>query len=177
MKRRFANSVSGIYNQIKLEENFFKGYVCNIKIQGVTKPLIVNNGISEVCLINNNYEWFEIYPDGGHYALTIMFDDKKNLIEWYFDVAKQTGLENGVPYEDDLYLDMVVTPNGQKLVLDEDELIEAFNKGEVSQEDVDLAYSTLKELEEKYVNNFQGLVNFTNKVTNLFKSECKVKIN
>ena len=177
MKRRFANSVSGIYKQVRLENNFFKGYVCNIKVQGVSKPLIVNNGIEEVCLMDNNYEWFEIYPDNGYYALTIMFDDHKNLIEWYFDIAKQIGLENGVPYEDDLYLDMVVTPSGQKLVLDENELIEAFNKGEIGQEDVNLSYSTLKDVEEKYVNNFQNLIDFSNVVSNLFKSECKVKNN
>ena len=35
---------------------------------------------------------------------------------------------------------MIITPDGQKLVLDEDELIYAFNRGEIMQSDVDLAY-------------------------------------
>ena len=174
MKRRFANTVEGIYTQKRFNEEFFKGYICNIKIQGIKKPLIVNNGISKVCIKDNNYEWFEVYPDNANYAITIMFDDNKNLIEWYFDIAKQVGIENGIPYEDDLYLDMVVLPNGHKLIIDEDELTDALNKGEIQQSDVDLAYSTIKYLEETYINNFDRLIDFTNTISNIFKSHCKV---
>ena len=100
-----------------------------------------------------------------------MYDDKNNLIEWYFDIAKEIGFENGIPYEDDLYLDTIILPNGQKLVLDEEELLGALNKGEIQQSDVDLAYSTLKMLEEKYVNNFKDLVNLTNYIRNAFQHD------
>lgn len=172
MKRRYANKVEGIYVQKRVDEDYFKGYVCNVKIIDVEKPLIVNNGINEVCIKDNGYEWFEVYPDNKNYALTIMFDNKLNLIEWYFDIAKEVGIENGIPYEDDLYLDMVVTPDGQNLVLDEEELNEAFRRGEISQFDVDLAYQTLKELEKMYVCNIDNLVNLTNKFCELFESEA-----
>ena len=174
MKRRFANAVEGIYSQRRFDEKFFKGYICNIKLQNITNPLIVNNGKERVCIKDNNYEWFEVYPDKSNYAITIMFDDNKNLIEWYFDIAKQVGIENNVPFEDDLYLDMCVLPSGERIVLDEDELINALNKGEIQQSDVDLAYSTIKMLEEKFVENFDKLVDFTNKISELFASECKV---
>ena len=83
MKRRFANAVEGQYSQKRFDEEMFKGYISNIKIQNVANPLIVNNGISKVCIKDNNYEWFEVYPDNSHYAITIMYDDKNNLIEWY----------------------------------------------------------------------------------------------
>lgn len=171
MKRRFANAVEGQYSQKRFDEEMFKGYISNIKIQNVANPLIVNNGISKACIKDNNYEWFEVYPDNSHYAITIMYDDKNNLIEWYFDIAKEIGLENGKPYEDDLYLDMIILPNGQKLVLDEEELKGALNKGEIQQSDVDLAYSTLKMLEEKYVNNFKDLVDLTNYIRSAFQHD------
>ena len=29
---------------------------------------------------DNNYEWFELYPDNDKYALTIMFDNYNNLL-------------------------------------------------------------------------------------------------
>ena len=83
-----------------------------------------------------------------------MFDDKNNLIEWYFEIAKQVGVENGIPFEDDLYLDMCVLPSGAKIILDENELIDALNKGDIKQTDVDLAYSTLNLIEEKYVKSY-----------------------
>jgi len=175
MKRRFANAVEGIYLQKKIDDKLFTGYICNIKISNVDKPLIVNNGISQVCIKDNDYEWFEVYPENANYAITIMYDNNKNLIEWYFDIAKNVGVENGIPYEDDLYLDMIILPNGKSLIVDEDELIEAFNAGEIQQNDVDLAYGTLKQLKEKYIDDFQHLKKLTNFVLNAFKSDAKEK--
>ena len=174
MKRRFANAVEGIYQQKQINEEIFSGYICNIKIKNVQKPLIVNNGISQVCIKDNDYEWFEIYPENSNYAITIMYDNNKNLIEWYFDIAKKVGVENGIPYEDDLYLDMIILPNGKSLIVDEDDLIDAFNAGEIQQDDVNLAYETLKQLKEKYVDDFQHLNELTSFVLNSF-SDAKEK--
>ena len=175
MKRRYANIVGADYTQKRIDEEYFKGYVCNLKFKDISNPLIIKNEIREFCIKDNDYEWFEVYPDNANYAITIMFDDKLNLIEWYFDIAKEVGIENNIPYEDDLYLDMIIMPNGQKLVLDEEELINALNKGEIMQSDVDLAYQTLKQLEDQYANNFDYLVKLTNKFCEIFESKTRVK--
>ena len=45
--------------------------------------------------------------------------------------------------EDDLYLDVVVKPTGDILLLDEDELKEAFDKKEMTKDDNTLAALTL----------------------------------
>lgn len=173
MKRRFANTVEGDYVQERIEESYFQGYICYVKIKGVQKPLIVNNGKTKICIKDENYEWFELYPDNGKYAITIMFDNHGNLIEWYFDISKNVGIENGIPFEDDLYLDMIITPNGEKLVIDENELLEAFQNGDITKEDVDSAYQTLRYLENKYVNNLDELVKFTNYLCDKFRSKNK----
>lgn len=175
MKRRYANIIGADYTQKRIDEEYFKGYVCNLKFKDISNPLIIKNDIREFCIKDNDYEWFEVYPDNANYAITIMFDDKLNLIEWYFDIAKEVGIENNIPYEDDLYLDMIIMPNGQKLVLDEEELINALNKGKILQSDVDLAYQTLKQLEAQYVNNFDYLVKLTNKFCEIFESKTRVK--
>lgn len=176
MKRRFANSIEGDYFQERIDNDYFKGYACFIKIKNVKKPLIVYNGITNICIKDENYEWIEVYPENEKYAITIMFDDNDNLIEWYFDIAKNMGLENGIPFEDDLYLDMIITPAGEKRVIDENELKEAFNNDEITQEDLDSAYQTLELLENKYVNNLDELVKFTNYLCDKFKSKSRVLI-
>lgn len=84
MKRRYAKSSDGDYLQKRVDEDYFKGYVCNVKLKDVTEPLIVNNGISEVCIKDKNYEWFLVYPDEANYAITIMFDDKKRVNRMVF---------------------------------------------------------------------------------------------
>ena len=174
MKRRFAYNLNDNYKQIRVNEDFFKGYACFLKLQNIEKPLIVNNGRETICIRDNNYEWIEVYPENGKYAITIMFDDNNNLIEWYFDISKNIGIENGIPYEDDLYLDMIVTPNGERIVIDEEELLEARDKGDITQVDVDSAYQTLRELEEKYVNNIQELIKLTNYLNEQFNRKNKV---
>lgn len=46
-----------------------------------------------------------------------MYDEKNEIVEWYFDIARKIGKENGIPYEEDLYLDVVVTPTGEIILL------------------------------------------------------------
>ena len=161
MKRRFANEVEGDYTQERIESDYFTGYVCYIKLKNVEKPLVVSNGVETICIKDNNYEWIELYPDNGKYALTIIFDDNSNLIEWYFDISKNVWVDNSIPYEDDLYLDMIITPDGKQIVIDEDELLNAEKSGDITSEDVNDAYKTLDYLKEKFLNNFESLKEFT----------------
>lgn len=168
MRYRYANAVSGDYIQKRIEEEYFTGYVCNIKIKGLEKPFSVYNGIDYVCIQDENYEWIEVYPDNANYTLTIMFNADHKLIEWYFDIAKKVGIENGIPFEDDLYLDMVITSDGQKLILDENELLDALHKNEISRIDVDVAYQTLFALEKTYAENLDRLKSLTKRFRDLF---------
>ena len=169
VKRRYANQVEGEYYQDRVETEYFSGFVCHIKINNIEKPLIVNNGLDNICIKDNDYEWFELYPDNGKYVLTIMFDNNNNLIEYYFDISKKVGEEDGIPYEDDLYLDMIITPSGKVLLIDEDELLEAEKNGDITHKDVMDAYKTLDYLKDKYVNNFDVLSDFTKKLKEKFK--------
>ena len=97
-----------------------------------------------------------------------MFDNNKNLIEWYFDVSKQIGIENGIPYEDDLYLDYVIMPDKKEIILDEDELLNAVEIGDITEEDKELAYKVVEQLKTKYYDNFESLKELTNELYNSF---------
>lgn len=168
-KKRVAYGLDDPAQQIRIDETFFKGVACFVKLQNVPKPKYVKKGNETLCIIDNGYSLIEAYPEGGKYALTIMFDDKGTLIEWYFDVAKTVGVENGIPFEDDLYLDLVITPDGETIVLDEDELLSAREEGLISQEDVDCAYSTLQELKRKYACCLAELIKLTDFLTEQFR--------
>ena len=60
------------------------------------------------------------------------------------------GNENGMPYMLDLYLDLVITPQGETYILDEQELEDALKINDITQTDFDNAYKTLNNLLEKY---------------------------
>lgn len=61
---------------------------------------------------------------------------------------------------------MIILPDGREIILDEDELHSVFCQKKITQDDVDMAYQTLKMLENKYVDN---LLKLTNEICNHFK--------
>ena len=65
--------------------------------------------------MDNNYKWLEFYDYSSKVKLTAIYDENNEIIEWYFDIAKEIGKDNGIPYEDDLYLDVVVTAQVERL--------------------------------------------------------------
>ena len=64
----------------------------------------------------------------------------------------------------DLYLDLVIKSNGKEVVLDEDELKEALNNRDISKDDFNMAYKTMKKIQDKYRNNLGELIELTNKL-------------
>ena len=124
----------------------FVGDVALIKFNKMNKPYMIEN--IKLCMANDNYKWLEFYDYNKKYRLTAMYNEKNEIIEWYFDIARKIGRENGIPYEDDLYLDVVVTPTGDIKLLDEDELKNAFDRFEVNKLDHDMAYNEAKKLIE-----------------------------
>jgi hypothetical protein len=92
-----------------------------------------------------------------------LMDNNLNVKEWYFDVSKYIGIEDGVPYEDDLYLDVVLRPDGSTILLDEDELKEAFDRKEMTKEEYDEAYKIANDLIEKINGKADGMKKFTDK--------------
>lgn len=69
-----------------------------------------------------------------------MFDSAGKLVQVYFDVVWDHGLdERGVPWYDDLYLDVVALPSGEVELLDQDELEEALGAGAVTEEQYRIA--------------------------------------
>ncbi|MDV2581801.1 DUF402 domain-containing protein [Alkalibacillus haloalkaliphilus] len=147
LKRRYADRSEWSrvkdrgYTQSYFDEDHFKGYVTLLKINQVSEPLKVSYRGHEICIIDNGYIWLQHFPEGQHFTVTTMFNVKGEVVQWYIDLSLRNGLESAVPYYDDLFLDIVVLPNGQVFLLDEDELQQAFNKGIVNEEMFNLAYN------------------------------------
>ena len=173
MKRRFAYSKEDNNDVVlkRIDKDYFNGYVCNINFDKVDKPIKVKVDEKEYFIKNDNYAWYEIYPDNANYALTIMYDENNNIVQWYFDVSKKIGVENNIPYEDDLYLDLVINPMGESTVLDEDELREALDTKDITIDDYKFAYKILDMLQREYGDNFDRLVALTERIKGEFNKK------
>jgi hypothetical protein len=76
-----------------------------------------------------------------------MFNERQEIIQWYIDTCKIQGVtDQGVPWFDDLYLDVVVLSNGEVFLLDEDELDDALRRSDITTEEYNLATLTAKHL-------------------------------
>lgn len=139
----------------KYELNFYFDkedyYLVIKKFINVEKPFILQSG---VCLIDNGYYMAEVIPKKENYIMRIYFNEKKERIEYYFDVTLKNGLDekSNIPYYDDLYLDVTINRNGEVKVLDEDELLEALNRKEISEDEYNLANKTKESLLESIIN-------------------------
>lgn len=170
LKKRFADSVGKRDNVIEIEQKIksinnedFIGDIYLNNFKKVDTPYMLENG---VCLQDSNYKWLEFYNYNAKVLLTAIYNENNEIIEWYFDIARSIGKENNIPYEDDLYLDILVTSNGEIILLDEDELKEAFERLEITKEEYDEAYKIANDLIKKVKGKKEKLKKFTDKYLN-----------
>ncbi|MGM9986428.1 MAG: DUF402 domain-containing protein [Bacillaceae bacterium] len=137
MKRKYGNRsdwkrvIKREYAQACLDTNEFKGYVTLIHIIEVTEALSVCYGKRKVCIVDDGYMWLQHFPLEKNYSVTTMFDANGEIVQWYIDICSKNGVENNIPWMDDLFLDIVVLATGEVIQKDADELEEALLTGRI----------------------------------------------
>lgn len=130
-----------------IQSEVFTGYVTLYTIHDLRDPLWKTYGGHSFRIADKGFTWLQYYPKGAHYVVTAMFDDRGEIVEWYIDICKTQGItDQGVPWFDDLYLDIVVLKTGEVFLLDQDELDDALTNGLITVKDYDLAAETAHEL-------------------------------
>ncbi len=125
-----------------LETPEFTGIVTRLELIRVREPLWVTSLGQRVCIVDVGFVWAHHFPENANHVVTSMFDAHGDLVQHYIDICWCWGRDaNGVPWLDDLYLDVVVSPTGAVELLDEDELEDAFRMGTITLEQHDLARS------------------------------------
>ncbi len=152
-------------NMLTVNDKKFTGDVYFYDFIEVKNKMMISNG---KCILDNGYKWLEFYDYNSKIKLSAIYNEKSEIVEWYFDIAREIGKEHGIPYEDDLYLDVVVTPSGEIKLLDEDELKEAYDRLEISKKDYDMAYAEANKLMELLEENKKELKTFTDEYIKIF---------
>ena len=136
--------------KIKFYLNEKDKYVVAKKLDKISEPFIIGNGI---IAMDNGYYILEIVPKNKKYALRIFFDDKKKIVEYYFDIIKESGVDEKtkIPYFIDAYLDIKI--------LDRDELDEALENGDLSKEEYENVLDTSKKLLDEIKDKTNELLN------------------
>lgn len=137
------------YVQEQVENEVFQGQVTLLQLIEVASPLDVRYGDETIRIADAGYVWVQQFPSDAHHAVTSMFDATGQLVQTYIDICLRTGVEDGRVYWEDLFLDLIVLPSGEVLLVDADELEAAQEQETVSQADYALAWAEAKQLQNQ----------------------------
>jgi predicted RNA-binding protein associated with RNAse of E/G family len=130
-----------------LAEPDFTGYVALLTFDAINSPGWLAYGEQRLLIADNGYCWLQYYPRDAHYTLTATFDERDRFVYWYIDIVKAHGLDDdGIPWYDDLYLDIIILDDGAIHVLDADDLDEALAAQRITQDDWQLAWDETNRL-------------------------------
>ena len=145
---------------IKKELKEQNAYIVLKKIIKIDKPFVKG-----MTLINDGYYIMEYTPMDKLYNARAFIDKNLNTISYYFDISLGNGVDDGRPYYDDLFLDIICSAetNNTVEILDEDELQEALEIGQIKKQDYDLAHSVCNELIDEIQQNRNVFINANKK--------------
>lgn len=143
-----------------LEKNSeIDGYIALKYIKSISKPLTAYSNGEKYIGLDKGYSVLEYVPNNTGYNCRIFFDKLNRPLCYYFDINNGTGVENDMPWYDDLYLDVtmecpVITKSGYFIRLDDEkEFKNARDEGIITKEIYDkgfeVAINLMKELKEQ----------------------------
>lgn len=134
------------FRQMKIQDGSFAGDVTLLTMNKVSAPAIFDYPNIKVCVVDNGYSWLQHFPQNERFSLTTVFDEKGNIVQWYIDICLANGNENGRPWMDDLFLDIILLPNGDIIQKDAEELEAALSEGVISEEFYRIAWDEAKRI-------------------------------
>ncbi len=131
-----------------------------LRMDAVTEPLDVTVQEETVRIVDNGYSWMQIAPEREHWWLTVMFDERWTIVQYYFDITLENILRGRDSRFRDLFLDVAAIPEGKMELLDRDELDEALREHLITPEEHRVATETGERLMREIPKHWSELRDF-----------------
>lgn len=145
-KKKWRRLVRSKYDETIITFQGEKILAGMIHMHKVREPLSVPVVGEDTLVVANNFKWMQLLPEKRNYSITVMYDERWQEIQYYFDINYSHTLELGKARRQDLYLDVLVLPDGRYELVDEEDIKRAFKKGIITSKEKDFAYNTAAEL-------------------------------
>lgn len=150
-------------SSMKVLEGEYEGYSSLLEFSSGSRELYANDSGEKQCLSGEGYKWLTYLPMSENWALVSFFNPKHELLRWYFDISKRNFIdEKGIPCREDIFLDLIILPDGRTITKDADELQEALDKGVISVDDYNHAYKVHNQILNSRWNNISLLKTLSN---------------
>lgn len=129
------------------------GTVSLTVIDKLERPLVAPSPRGPITVVGNGYHWLQFAPRGEHWWLTAMYNERQELVQFYFDLTFENHLlPDGDSWCEDGWLDLIIEPDGTARFLDEAELLSARDAGEIDA----AAYQTIRDTAERLRCRYEG---------------------
>lgn len=167
MRKKFIDKVymRDVLEHVWLLEEQDDLFIAIKYIKKINKPIKSYCNGSQYIGLDDGYSIVEYLPKNKLYNMRVFFDNKNRPLCYYFDVNNGNGLENGMPWYDDLYLDVTMecpTINGFGFYIrldDEVELKNAKKQSLITDKLYIQAYDTANEIMKELKSQNNELVN------------------
>ncbi|MCU5745768.1 DUF402 domain-containing protein [Staphylococcus sp. SQ8-PEA] len=156
-KRHWRRIIDREYTEIKVNNNKFKGIIGLVEMRKVRDPLEVSVVDQNIIVADDGYQWLQILPEKKRYSITVMMDENCNPLEYYFDINVKNITQRGHARTLDLFLDVLVLPDGRYELVDEDDLLRALENQEISNKQYHEAYVIAHQLMIKINADFPAM--------------------
>ena len=154
----------------EIDTSEYSGYVGLLNINEVTQPQIWKYNGEDIVVCDNNYKWLTIMPKNAYYCITVIMNDKSEIQVCYIDMLAEQGYDkDDVPYFYDLYLDLIVYPDGTIIEDDMDELQNALEINDITQQQFDLAIKTSSEIKNGLLSDHVAFKDYVQRMYDMVK--------
>lgn len=154
-KRGWRRLLRSDYKEKIIDYENEKILVGLLAIHKVRSPLTVSILDERVKVCDNRYSWLQILPEKRNYSITVMYDARGKVLQYYFDINIKHILEPGNARRKDIYLDVLALPDGRYELVDEKDIARAVRKGHISKKQYDFAYKAANEVMEEMDKDFE----------------------
>ncbi|MCE4965131.1 hypothetical protein BU679_06490 [Staphylococcus chromogenes] len=156
-KRHWRRLIDRDYIEVKVNNNKFKGIIGLITMNKVKEPLEVTVVGKQMVVANDHFQWLQILPEKKRYSITVMFNDKGEPLQYYFDINLKNITQKGRARTVDLCLDVLVLPNGKYELVDQDDLERALKSKQITRKQYHEAYVIAHQLMIQIDEDFESI--------------------
>lgn len=169
MRQKFIDK---IYMREVLDKEWYlekdeklNGYIALKYVKEISKPLSAFSNGKKYVGLDKGYSILEYVPLDRKYNCRIFFDEINRPLCFYFDINNGSGIENGIPWYDDLYLDVTmecpaITEIGYYIRLDDEfEFKMAKKEGKIDEDTYHNGYKVAIDLMQELRDQKNDIVN------------------
>lgn len=164
----------------KKEVNLFENeemYGAFINIIEVKKPQVWFCFDKKITVADNGYKWLVVLPKEDHYAITMYMDRNDVPLLWYIDLIDGIGVDaDGIPFYNDMFLDLIVSDDGQVVEDDRDEFEKAYFDGIINNKQYQKVISVSEQLKQRISENQRWISEYCRNIVEIYRDSVTVQV-